>query len=203
MYEQEARFLHRRRAGGLQRGHLVQALRTPGRGLVTGMLLACIVLLLRGIAMQLPPPAPPAPPDSFTEVPYSALIKQAQAGHIMAVNIQGNALNALLVPGRKDTSVARTVREEATFGNCLPEDVTGCFDGVGQPYFSRTRVLFTRVSEQELPRLLVLLLGHRIVVMIACEYGLPPWVPLLWRVVPLWVLLLLLLRTDTMGSWKW
>ncbi len=50
--------LHRRRTGWLQRWHLLQALRTEGRGLVTGMLVACIVLFLVGIAMQLPPPAP-------------------------------------------------------------------------------------------------------------------------------------------------
>ncbi len=187
----------------MQRGRLVQALRTQGSGLVTAMLLACIVLLLLGIAMQLPPPAPPAPPDSFTEVPYSALLKQVQAGHVMAVNIQGNALNALLVPGRKDTSVVSTAREEAAFGDCLPEDVTGCFDDEGQPYFSRTQVLFTRVPEQELPRLLALLLGHQVVVTIACEYAPPPWVPLLWRVAPFWVLLLLLLGTDTMRYWRW
>jgi hypothetical protein len=167
------------------------------------MLLACIVLLLFGIAVQLPPPAPPVPPDSFMEVPYSALIKEIQTGHVMAVNIQGNALNALLVPGRKDTWVAGAAREEAAFGDCLPEDVTGCFDEEGQPYFARTGVLFTRVPAQELPHLLALLLGHQVVVMIACEYTPPSWVPLLWRVAPFWILFLLLLGTDMMGYWKW
>ena len=176
--------LHWRRAGTLQRGRLLQALRTQGRGLVTGLLVACIVLLLVGLTLRLPSPAPPAPPDSFTEVPYSTLIKQVQAGQVMAVNIQGNALTALLVPGRRDASVAGTAREDAAFGDCLPEDVTGCFDDEGQPRFSRTRVLFTRTPEQELPRLLVLLLGHRVIVTIARVYAPPPWVPLLWKWPP-------------------
>jgi hypothetical protein len=90
--------LHWRRAGWLQRGHLLQILRAQGRGLMTGLLLTCIFLLLIGKVMQLPPPAPP---DSFTEVPYSSLIQQVQAGQVIAANIQGNALDALLVPGRR------------------------------------------------------------------------------------------------------
>jgi hypothetical protein len=194
---------HWRRAGWLQRGHLLQALRTQGRGLMTGLLLTCIFLLLIGIAMQLPPPAPPAPPDSFTTVPYSTLIQQVRAGQVMAANIQGNVLNALLVPGRRGTLVAGVARKDAAFGDCLPEDVAGCSDEEGQPYFSRTQVLFTRAPEQELPRLLALLLSKHIVVRIAREYAPPPWVPLLWRVAPLWVLLLLLLATDTTEDWKW
>jgi hypothetical protein len=121
----------------------------------------------------------------------------------MAVNMQGNALNALLVPGGRGTSVAGAAREETAFGDCLPENVTGCFDDKGQPRFSRTRVLFTRVPGQELPTLLALLLGHRVVVTITREYPAPPWVVLLWRVAPLVALLLLLLGTDTPGRWKW
>jgi hypothetical protein len=191
--------LHRRRAGTLQRGHLLQALRTQGRGLVTGLLLTCIVLLLIGIAKQLPPPGLPGPPDDFTEVPYSTLIRQIQAGHVVAVNIQGNALDALLVPGRSDTSDAGAARTDAAFGDCLPEEAAGCTDDEGQPYFSPARLLFTRAPEQDLPRLLALLLSKHIAVTIARVYAPPPWVPALLRVAPLWVLLLLLFAED----WKW
>jgi hypothetical protein len=38
--------------------------------MVTSLLVTCIVLLLIGMAMQLPTPAPP---DSFMGVPYSTL----------------------------------------------------------------------------------------------------------------------------------
>ena len=189
---------HRRRAGWLQRGHQLQVLGTQRRGLITGLLLACIALLLIGIAAQLPPPAPPAPPDSFTAVPYSTLTRQVQAGHVVAVNIQGNALDALLIPGRRGTSLADAARKDAAFGDCLPEDVAGCSNDEGQPYFSRARVLFARAPEQDLPRLLAQLLSKQIVVTIARVYTPPPWVSLLWKVAPFWVLLLLLVAED----WK-
>jgi hypothetical protein len=120
----------------------------------------------------------------------------------MAVNMQGNTLNALLVPGGRGTSVAGAAREDAAFSDCLPENVTGCFDDEGLPLFTRTRVLFTRVPVQELPHLLALLLGHRVVVTIAVEYAPVPLAPILWRVAPLVALLLLLLGTDMLERWK-
>jgi hypothetical protein len=181
-------------------------LKTSFSELVTGLLLACIFLLLLGLALLLPPPAPSAPPDIFTEVPYSTLIKQVQAGRVMAVNMQGDALNALLVPGWSNTSVADATQmssEVAAFADCLPADVTGCFGEDEQPRFPRTRLIFTRVLEPELPSLLALLLGHQVVVNIARVYAPPPWVPFLWKGAPPWVLLLLILGTDTTKHWKW
>jgi len=56
------------------------------------------------------------------------MIKQIQTGQIEAANIQGNALDALLVPARTGMSVAARGREEAVFGDCLPQDLEGCTD---------------------------------------------------------------------------
>ena len=198
--------LHGRRADRLQRGRLVQTLKTSSSSLLTGLLLACFFLLLFGLALHLPPPAPSAPPSIFTEVPYSTLIKQVQAGQVMAVNMQGDALNALTRPGWSTISVADAAQmssEVAAFADCLPADVTGCFGEDEQPRFPRTRLIFTRVLEPELPSLLALLLGHQVVVNIVRVYAPRPWVPLLWKVAPLWVLLLLILGTDTTKHWKW
>jgi len=185
--------LHGRRADRLQRGRLVQTLKTSSSSLLTGLLLACFFLLLFGLALHLPPPAPSAPPSIFTEVPYSTLIKQVQAGQVMAVNMQGDAL----------ADAAQMSSEVAAFADCLPADVTGCFGEDEQPRFPRTRLIFTRVLEPELPSLLALLLGHQVVVNIVRVYAPRPWVPLLWKVAPLWVLLLLILGTDTTKHWKW
>jgi hypothetical protein len=192
--------LHGRRTDRFQRGRLVQTLKTSSSSLVTGLLLACIFLLLFGLAWHLPPPAPSSPPGIFTEVSYSTLIKQVQAGQVMAVNMQGDALNALTRPRWSTTRVADAAQlssEVVAFADCLPADVTGSFGEDEQLRFPRTRLIFTRVLEPELPSLLALLLGRQVVVTIARVYAPPPWVPLLWKGVPLWVLLLLILGTDT------
>jgi len=53
---------HGRRAEGSQQKGLAQALKTHLSGIATGLLLLCIFLLLVGLALQLPPPTPSAPP---------------------------------------------------------------------------------------------------------------------------------------------
>jgi hypothetical protein len=97
----------------------------------------------------------------------STLIKQVQAGQVMAVNMQGDTLNALTRPRWSNTWVADATQlssEIAAFSDCLPADVTGYFGEDEQPRFPRTQLIFTRVLEPELPSLLALLLERQVVV---------------------------------------
>jgi hypothetical protein len=198
----------------LQQGLLLQMLRAQERGLTTGILLLCIFLLLVGLALQLPSPTSPASPDIFTPVAYSTFIEDIQTGQIIAAHLQGNALNALLVPEHRgnrlpDTAYALSRKmtpislEQRAFADCFPLDGTGCFDESEQPLFPRTRIIFTYVPVQWLPFLLPLLLNKHVMVTIACVDTPPSWAPLLWKVAPLWVFFLLILGTDTTRLWKW
>ncbi len=112
-------------------------------------------------------------------------------------------LDALLVPERSDPLVSNQANEVAVFGACLPQDLTGCFDEQGKPRFSRTRIILTFLPTSELPSVLALLLKHRVVVSIARVSAPPWWVPLLWKVAPLWLLFLLISGMDTTRRWKW
>jgi hypothetical protein len=174
----------------------------------------CIFLLLVGLALQLPPPTPPISPDIFTPVAYSTLVENIQTGQIIAANIQGNALNALLVPEQREISLTDTAYalsrkmalmhvEQRAFADCFPLDVTGCFDESERPLFPRTRIIFTYVPEQWLPFLLPLLLNKQVMVTIARVDTPPSWAPLVWKVAPLWVVFLLILGTDATKRWKW
>ena len=73
----------------------------------------------------------------------------------------------------------------------------------GQPRFSRQRLIFTFLPQSELSPVLALLLRQRVVVTITRLYAPPWWVPLLWKVAPLWLLFLLIFGMDTTRRWKW
>jgi len=130
------------------------------------------------------------------------LIKQIQTGQVEAATIQGTALDALVVSGQRDASIADQASDAAAFGNCLPEDFSGCFNEEGIPRFSHSRVIIALLPKSEPPLVLALLLRHQVVVVIAPVSVLPWWVPLMWKVAPIWVLFLLIFEMDTTRQWK-
>src|SRR5579883_2138953 len=187
----------RRTDEALQR-RLLQTIRMQRSEFVTLVLLGSIMALAIGLVLRLPPPDRPQPPAFFTPVAYSTAIALIRTGHVRAANLQEDALDALLFPRRGERSGA-----DATFGACLPLDPSGCLDENGLPLFPRTRVIYTLAPERVLPSVLALLLSKRAVVVIARMYVPPAWVPLLWKVAPLWIAFLLILGMETPKRRTW
>ena len=86
--------------------------------------------------------------------------------------------------------------EIAAFLGCPPSVSAACFDDNDEPRFPRTRLIYVLFPQQELPRLVALLISTHVVVSVV-DPSMPPWwAPLIWKVGPLWLLFLLILFTD-------
>ena len=85
---------------------MIQAQR---RTLLTGLLCVALIVLLYGIAAQLPIPLANNAPANVRTVDYTTFIKQVQAGNVEAVVIRGDTLNGLLLTAidKKDVSGQR------------------------------------------------------------------------------------------------
>src|SRR5947209_9816967 len=68
---------------------------TQGHRHLLALLLLLIVLLF-GIASQLPAPIISVAPDGVTAIAYSTFVKQVEAGNVIAVTIQGHQINGVL-----------------------------------------------------------------------------------------------------------
>lgn len=179
--------------------------------LLTGLLLAALLILLIGIARELPNPPPPSPPDIFTSVAYSTLVRQVQAGQVVAVNIQGNELDGLLArsltqridhgfPPPSMAAPTNTADIEtatvASFVDCGPSVSASCFDEDDAPLFPRERIVYTLFPQQDAAFLLPLLMSRHVVVNIVPTMPHPAWVVVLWKTLPFYIFALLLVYLE-------
>lgn len=65
---------------------------------LTGLLCVAFIVLLFGIAAQLPAPAVNKAPTGVTTIDYTTFVQQVKTGNVEAVVIQGDAVNGLLMP---------------------------------------------------------------------------------------------------------
>jgi hypothetical protein len=172
---------------------------------LTVLLLLILCILLGEVTAAMPPPDPPSPPGIFTSVAYSTLLSEIQEHLVLAAHLEGETLNGLLVSSPKQAVLfsssqnrqqAQMNPEVGSFLACLPEVTDGCFDGDENPLFPRTRLIYTLVPEQDMQRLVALLLEKRVVISIVRPSTIPPWVPLIWKYGPFWLLLLFLVGGD-------
>jgi cell division protease FtsH len=89
-------------------------IQTHRRVCLTGLLCVAFIVLLFGIAAQLPAPIENKAPANVKTIDYTALIEQIKARNVEAVAIQGNTVNGLLVTSldSKDRSGHQSVPSE-------------------------------------------------------------------------------------------
>lgn len=171
------------------------------------LLILCLCILLGALATTLPPPASPPAPATFTSVAYSTLLSEVVAGQVLAVHLEGDALNGLLTlkptqavvlaDGVRNTGRLGAMDPDvARFLACWPEVTNGCFQEDETPAFPQTRLIYTLIPQQEASRLLALLLEKQVIVSIVRPYRTPFWVPWIWKYGPLWLFFLFVVGGD-------
>src|SRR5438093_4921627 len=79
---------------------------THKQSLLAGILLTGMVVLLFGVFSRFQVPSFNTPPGGTTVIDYSAFKEQVSAGNVLAVSIQSNEVNGLLVHSLQQVQTA-------------------------------------------------------------------------------------------------
>lgn len=169
---------------------------------MTGCLLVELILLLFGIARQLPPPILSTPPQGVTVIDYSTFVRQVRAGNVLAVIIRDNEIDGLLVTpfsGSYPPTVTPVIRpshdDAADIATWSYYVRTGDPSRASVPPHSRWsrapsspvidpgRIIYTRLSGNGDVNLVPLLVSNHVVVSALPVVQLPVWLGLLWRCI--------------------
>src|SRR5712691_8865944 len=128
-------------------------LKTHKQSLLAAILLTFLVVLLFAFFSQLQAPAANTPPSGVTAVDYSTFVGQVKAGNVLAVTMQGQELNGLLIsplghragaasiltitPSQRAADLAAWNRSNGPISSSWSVTTTS-------PTFDAARVLYTR-----------------------------------------------------------
>jgi ATP-dependent metalloprotease FtsH len=191
---------------------IVKLLKTQKRSLFTAVLLGALVVILFGIAGQLQAPSTDTTPNGVTPIDYSTFIAEVKAGNVEAVTLQGNVINGLLAnpltqkipPAVKPTSAAVHI-QQADFS------AWSRYVGAGYPSWPSTstsnpvdpaRAVYTHLPPNGDTSLMPLLENYHIVVNTLPPATTPAWLSIVWKFLPIVIILLifLLLLAPKSGS---
>ncbi|HLI08716.1 MAG TPA: ATP-dependent zinc metalloprotease FtsH [Ktedonobacteraceae bacterium] len=176
------------------------------RGVFTGVLLTAITVLLFGIFSLLPAPGTTStPPVGVTVVNYSTFIHQVEAGNVQAVRIQGQEINALLIkpyhPTRTGQASATPVATSSPSQQAANFAAWSHYLGAGYPNWPATttetpvnpeNALYTTLPASGDNQLMPLLISKHVTVATLPAAQSPAWLGLLWKFLPILVLILLM-----------
>jgi ATP-dependent metalloprotease FtsH len=174
--------------------------------LLTGVLLAALLLLLFGICSRLPALDLTPPPNGLTAINYSTFIAQVRAGNVLVVSLQDQDIEGLLA---RPLSVRQATPARQTKMNALQ---AWAAHGAGSYILSidvrsfelppatvslpldPARLVFTRLPGRGDAALIPLLVSKHVVIktLPSVQIQLPPWLSLLWKPLPFLFLLLIL-----------
>lgn len=182
------------------RKQIVAFLKAHRSTLLAGFLVTAIVILLFGIAGQLQSPATDGVPAGETAIQYSTFLDQITSNNVLAINISGNNVNALLAKPVTSTTIAR--KETNTSAAQQKTDITNWTRYIGSsdytswgsqvPDFGPGRMVYTNLPADGSGQLVALLVGKHITVITRQPAQTPLWIGLLLKFAPLLFLLLLL-----------
>lgn len=192
-----------------------QFLKASKRHILTGMLLLGIVVLLYGLAGQLPPVSTSVSPTGMTTVGYSAFLQEVRSGDVQAVIVQGNDIEALLFHPLGSQQSASAPAPTSSNANAdyqawlrmLSGNVTILSSGKSIATIDPARMIYTRMPVSGDTSLMSLLIAHHITVDTQAAGSGIDWQTVLWRLAPLifFVLLLLVwlgLRSNSNRSFR-
>jgi ATP-dependent metalloprotease FtsH len=173
---------------------------------ITGALLAALLLLLFGIFSQLPAPEPTTSVTGTTAIDYDTFLAQVRAGNVLVVSLQDQEIvGALARPltGGQPAQAPRTkmTQQQAvtaldswyyTPGSDIPDQ--GMATATASPLLQPAQLVSTRLPERGDAALIPLLLSKHVVIKTQPSTQLPPWFFQIWKLLPCLLLLLMLLR---------
>jgi ATP-dependent metalloprotease FtsH len=174
---------------------------THRQSLLAGILLTGMVILLFGVFSRFQVPSFSVPPGGTKVVDYSAFKEQVRAGNVLAVSIQNNEVNGLLVnPLQKSQTgttaqTAISARQRASDFTAWSHYLGGSSTWASTPTtnsIDQSRLVFTRIPDSGDATLMPLLLSKNVMVSTLPVAHTPVWMSLVMRFVPLIILVLLL-----------
>lgn len=176
-------------------------LSTHKQSLLAGILLTGLVALLFGVFSQFQVPSFSTLPSGVTVVDYSTFKEQVRAGKVLAVSIQKNDVNGLLVKPSQQ-SQAGTTSQATSDANQRAADLAAFSRYVGassswanQPAtnsIDSSRLIYTRIPDSGDATLMSLLLSNKVVVSTLPAAHTSFLVSLLWRLAPFVILTIIL-----------
>ncbi len=181
-------------------------LKTHRQTFFTCFLLIAALMLLFGLVSQLQPPAMSSTPNGVTVINYSTFVQQVKAGNVLAVTVQGNGVNVLLVRSSSQL-VAKTTPVSSASGKGVASqnaaDIVAWNHTVSAGYPSwpdvtsaaiidPARAEFTLLPADGSASLSQLLTGNHVVLNTQPPAQPPFWLALLWRFLPILLLVLLM-----------
>ena len=183
----------------IDRRRIIKLFKTHKKALLSGFLVAAIIALLFGIASQLQSPSTSNVPSGETSINYSAFLNQVNADNVLAVTIQGNEVNILLQQPAAQANAKKHVELSASQRKAQIADWTrylnaqNTADWTAQPSdINAARMVYTTLPAVGSSDLVPLLMSKHVAVTTQAPQQTSPWVGLIWKFVPIALMLLML-----------
>lgn len=180
--------------------------KTHKRNFTTGALLLLLLILLFGVASELQAPATTTPSNE-TAINYSAFVQQVKSGNMLAVTIQGNQINGLLVKGLATSATSAvgsptTPTAQATAQQSASLDYAAwarivstnspSWTNQASPTIDPSRMIYTQSPLGSQNQLMPLLLSEHVIVTTLPAAQSSAWLGIILRFAPILLLVLLL-----------
>ena len=195
----------RRRLKGVRnyRRNVPKFLKTHKQSFLTVFLLTAACILLFGLVGQLQPPAMSSTPNGVNVISYSNFVGQVKAGNVLAVTVQGNGVNILLAqsPGQLSQTVPASPGKNTASNNVAVIAAWNRYVSAGYPSWPSTtsspaidpaREMYTLLPASDDASLSQLLTGNHVVVNTLPAAQPSLLLGLLWRFLPILLLVLLM-----------
>jgi cell division protease FtsH len=171
------------------------------QSLLAGILLTGMVVLLFGVFSRFQVPSFNTPPAGTTVIDYSAFKEQINAGNVLAVSIQSNEVNGLLVnPLQQGKTTTNSQASISTKQRSLDFTAWSHFLGGSSTWASapvtntidQSRLIYTRIPNGGDAALMPLLLSKNVTVTTLPVAQTPVLMSLVLRFIPMILLVLIL-----------
>src|SRR6266700_1977666 len=171
------------------------------QSLLAGILLTGMVVLLFGVFSRFQVPSFNTPPGGTTVMDYSAFKEQVSAGNVLAVSIQNNEVNGLLVhslqQGKTATNSQTSIsaKQRSLDFTAWSHYLGGSSTWASAPAtntIDQSRLIYTRIPNGGDAALMPLLLSKNVMVTTLPAVHTPIWMSLVLRFIPLILLVLIL-----------
>src|SRR5436190_3946561 len=171
------------------------------QSLLAGILLTGMVVLLFGVFSRFQVPSLNTPPGGTTVMDYSAFKEQVSAGNVLAVSIQNNEVNGLLVhslqQGKTATNSQTSIsaKQRSLDFTAWSHYLGGSSTWASAPAtntIDQSRLIYTRIPNGGDAALMPLLLSKNVMVTTLPAVHTPIWMSLVLRFIPLILLVLIL-----------
>src|SRR6266571_4009561 len=171
------------------------------QSLLAGILLTGMVVLLFGVFSRFQVPSFNTPPGGTTVIDYSAFKEQVSAGNVLAVSIQSNEVNGLLVHSLQQGQTATnsqtniSAKQRSLDFTAWSHYLGGSSTWANAPVtntIDQSRLLYTRIPNGGDAALMPMLLSKHVTVSTLPAVHSPIWMSLVLRFIPLILLVLIL-----------